>query len=316
MNKTDRLLAIVLELQRKGVVRAEDLAARFETSVRTIYRDMQALSEANVPIVGEPGVGYSLMEGYFLPPVSFTVEEAVTLLMGAHFVEQKFDPRYQERARSSRGKIEAVLPEQIRTEAANILATMRLLAFDSNSPAGRQEKERVDTVRQALLDAKKISFHYRKSMADEEGNRDSVRVVAPYGLALVSGSWMMIGHCDLRGDLRHFRLSRMSRLTVTEEGYERPAHFNLQEYKPVDDRKLYVRLLARREIAERIKESGYFYLESWEDRSDGLLVTLRVRQTEEVTHWVLGWGANIEVLEPESFRGEIREEIENMRKRY
>lgn len=73
MNKTDRLLAIVLELQRKGVVRAEDLAASFETSTRTIYRDIQALSEAGVPIVGATGVGYSLMDGYFLPPVSFTV---------------------------------------------------------------------------------------------------------------------------------------------------------------------------------------------------------------------------------------------------
>ncbi|MED4782368.1 YafY family protein [Brevibacillus choshinensis] len=316
MNKTDRLLAIVLELQRKDVVRAEDLAALYETSVRTIYRDMQALSEANVPIVGEPGVGYSLMEGYFLPPVSFTVEEAVSLLIGAHFVEQKFDPRYQERARSSRSKIEAVLPEQVRKEAANILTTMRLLSFDTDSPAGKQEKERVDTIRQALLDAKKVSFHYRKSMAEEDGNRDSVRVVSPYGLSLINGSWMMIGHCDLRGDLRHFRLARMSELKVSEEGYQRPAHFNLHEYKPVDDRKTYVRLFAQHKIAHRIKDSNYFYLEAWEDCADGLLVTLRVRQTEEVMHWVLGWGANIEVLEPESFRNQVRVEIEKMTKRY
>ncbi|MDR7316166.1 YafY family protein [Brevibacillus nitrificans] len=316
MNKTDRLLAIVLELQRKGVVRAEDLAARFETSVRTIYRDMQALSEASVPIVGEPGVGYSLMEGFFLPPVSFTVEEAVSLLIGAHFVEQKFDPRYQERARSSRSKIEAVLPEQVRAEAANILTTMRLLAFGGDTPAGKQEKERVEKVRQALLDAKKVSFHYRKSMADEDGNRESVRIVAPYGLALINGSWIMIGHCDLRDDLRHFRLSRMSQLALTEEGYLRPPHFNLHAYKPTDDRKTYVRLLAQSDIAEQIKESHYFFLEGWEDHPDGLLITLRVRQTEEVTHWVLGWGARIEVLEPESFRNEIREEIEKMQKRY
>ncbi len=59
------------------MLRAEDLAAAFETSVRTIYRDIQALSEAGVPVIGAPGQGYSLMEGYFLPPVSFTVEEAV-----------------------------------------------------------------------------------------------------------------------------------------------------------------------------------------------------------------------------------------------
>lgn len=67
MNKTDRMLAIVLELQRKGVVRAEDLASVFETSVRTIYRDIQALSEAGVPVVGATGQGYSLVKGISCP---------------------------------------------------------------------------------------------------------------------------------------------------------------------------------------------------------------------------------------------------------
>lgn len=93
MNKTDRLLAIVLELQYRQVVRAEDLAARFETSVRTIYRDIQALSEAGLPITGTTGTGYSLMEGLFLPPISFTIEEAVILLIGTEFIEQRFDDR-------------------------------------------------------------------------------------------------------------------------------------------------------------------------------------------------------------------------------
>lgn len=78
MNKTERQLAITLELQRSKTLRAEDLASQFETSVRTIYRDIQALSEAGVPILGAPGQGYSLMEGYFLPPVRFTAEEAVS----------------------------------------------------------------------------------------------------------------------------------------------------------------------------------------------------------------------------------------------
>ena len=79
MNRTDRLLAILLEFQRKGARRAEDLAATFETSKRTIYRDIQALCESGVPVVAQPGVGYSLVEGYFLPPVSFSVDEATML---------------------------------------------------------------------------------------------------------------------------------------------------------------------------------------------------------------------------------------------
>lgn len=117
MNKTDRLLAIVLELQGRQVVRAEDLAALFETSVRTIYRDIQALSEAGVPITGTTGTGYSLMEGYFLPPISFTIEEAVTLHIGTEFIEQRFDDDYRDelmllggKSRSLYQRVSAVRP--------------------------------------------------------------------------------------------------------------------------------------------------------------------------------------------------------------
>lgn len=82
MNRTDRLLALILELQRRGTATALELAQRFETSKRTIYRDMQALLEAGVPVISVPGRGYSLSDDYFLPPLRFTVEEATLALLG------------------------------------------------------------------------------------------------------------------------------------------------------------------------------------------------------------------------------------------
>src|SRR6185369_16491558 len=99
MNRTDRLLAIVLELQAKGWQRAEDLAETFEISKRTIYRDMDALAESGVPVVSSPGQGYSLIEGYFLPPVHFSPDEAIMLLLGAEFMAQSFDAQYRSAAR-------------------------------------------------------------------------------------------------------------------------------------------------------------------------------------------------------------------------
>ena len=109
MKRSDRLLAIVLELQAKKQVRAEDLAETFGVTKRTIYRDMLALDEAGVPIVAIPGQGYSLVEGYFLPPLSFTTDEAIMLLLGSDFVAQNVDAQYQSAARSASKKIEAVL---------------------------------------------------------------------------------------------------------------------------------------------------------------------------------------------------------------
>jgi predicted DNA-binding transcriptional regulator YafY len=315
MNKTDRLLAVVLELQRKEVVRAEDLATLFETSVRTIYRDIQALSEAGVPIIGAPGTGYSLMEGYFLPPISFTVPEAVSLLIGTDFIEQQFDDDYRVRAQAARGKIEAILPSSVLNETSHVLKAMRLLISDKQVTPSK-EKKYLEKIRRAILDERKINFHYAKRLGDSEGNNHSVRTVAPYGLVLIQGSWMLVARCDLRQDIRHFRLSRMTELIDLEDRFELPAHFNLREYTPPDDRNLRVRLRFNHDIADRVRESNYHYMEEMEEYRDGVHVVLRVRQLEELLQWVLGWGAGVIVLEPESFRNRIREEAKKMLKHY
>lgn len=315
MNKTDRLLAILLELQQRKVMRAEDLASLFETSVRTIYRDIQALSEAGVPVIGAPGQGYSLMEGYFLPPIMFTAEEAVALLIGTDFVEQRFDADYGEKARASRKKIESILPDRVRADAARVRKTMRLLAPGSKAALG-EERDYLELVRRAILEERKLEFHYAKNMPDSKGNRKSFRSAAPYGLAFLQGSWTLIAWCDLRQGIRHFRLSRMKDLAILEERFEMPPDFHLENYRPPDDRNLLVRVLASPGIADRVKESGNYYMENLEECEEGLLVSFRVRRPEEILHWVLGWGSDVVVLEPQSFRDRIRDEAEKMFKRY
>ncbi|MGG4217095.1 YafY family protein [Paenibacillus jamilae] len=314
MNKTDRMLAILLELQRKDILRAEDLAAIFETSVRTIYRDIQALSESGVPIVGAPGIGYSLMEGYFLPPVSFTVEEAVALLIGTDFVEQKFDTDYGIKAQASRRKIEAILPEDVRREVSQVRTTIRLLAVGKGTDP--REKTYLETLRLAVLNKRKVRFGYSKKLPEADGNRQSVRVVAPYGLVLLHGSWVLIGQCELRHQLRHFRLSRMDELIMLEDNYQLPHDFNLQDYKQTDDRHVNVHIQARSGIVDKIKEANHFYMESMEEREDGIHVFLRVRHPEEILSWILGWGADVVVVEPESLRKRVRAEVEKMLKCY
>ncbi|QTH42764.1 YafY family transcriptional regulator [Cohnella sp. LGH] len=315
MNKTDRLLAIVLELQRNKVLRAEDLAAIFETSVRTIYRDIQALSEAGVSVVGAPGQGYSLMEGYFLPPVSFTVEEAVALLIGTDFIEHWFDVHYGSKSRTSRGKIEAILPEPIRTEASRIRKSFRLLTT-AKDIARIQEKAYLEAIRRAILEERKIRFRYSKRVAEADGNRQSIRTVAPYGLVLHQGSWVLVAQCELRQNIRHFRLSRMSELIELEDRFILPADFLLDAYQPPDDRNVLVRIRVQPDIADKVRESNNFYIHTIEDHTEGLLVTLRVRQPEELLHWVLGWGSGVVVLEPETFRDRVRHELKKTFERY
>ena len=315
MNKSDRLLAIVLELQRKRTLRAEDLAATFETSVRTIYRDMQALSEAGVPIIGSPGQGYSLMEGFFLPPVRFTAEEAVALLIGADLVEQAFDRNYGNSARDVQRKVEAILSHELLQEISRIRSTFRLIHFGEQN-LRKREKQYAELLHQAIMCRQKVRFRYKKHIPEPDGNRESIRDVAPYGLVLTGGLWVLLAYCDLRKDIRRFRLTRMDGLTMLADSFELPEHFSFEDYKPPDNREWEVQLLVQSAISDQVKEEKSFYIEEMEEKPDGVLVKLRVRHLDEIFSWVLGLGAKALVLEPSSLREKIREEARKLQKRY
>ncbi|WP_310550030.1 WYL domain-containing protein [Paenibacillus glufosinatiresistens] len=156
----------------------------------------------------------------------------------------------------------------------------------------------------------------RIGMADSAESRHSERTAAPCGLALVEGSWMLVAWCDLRQAIRHFRLSRMKDLIVLEDRFELPEDFDLKKYTPSDDRNIEVRLRFNLEAADRVKESGYPYLEEVEEHPNGLDAVLRVRRLDDPVSWVLGWGSDVLVLEPESLRARIREEAQRIVKRY
>lgn len=316
MNKTERQLAILLELQRRKVLKGEELAEKLETSVRTIYRDIQALSESGVPIIGAPGHGYSLIEGYFLPPVSFTVEEAVSLLLGAEFIEQRFDNQYSQSAQSSRGKIEVILPDPIRHETDRIRSGIRFRLQSEDPELGEREKSNIKTIRIAMMEGKKIHFKYTKRISESENSRETIRTAAPFGLVLVQGGWLLVAQCDLRGEHRHFKISRMSDVSTMIESFELPRDFNLHTYRPADDRHVTIRTVFKPEVADKVDESKIYFMEHAELLPNGYYVDFRVRYAEELLHWILSWGSNVKVLEPESFRSRVKKEVESMLKNY
>lgn len=311
MNKTDRMLAIVLELQRKGVRRAEDLAAFFETSVRTIYRDMQALSEAGVPIVGAPGQGYSLMEGYFLPPVRFSVQEAVTLLLGGELVKQRFDAEYGRHAEASGSKIEALLPGPVREEVERVRSSMVMLEVGPGRSTP-EEGELLKLLRRAILEERKVTFRYSGGNPAWESVPETTRTVAPFRLVWTNGLWMLAAFCELRGERRNFRLSRIRELVVEEARYPSALAHQFQTEERRENRSVEVHVRLDRRLTEREREARTYFWERTEEDAEGLLVTLRVRRVEEALPWLLSWGCSAKVLEPEELRLRMREEIYRM----
>ncbi|MCF6312450.1 MAG: HTH domain-containing protein [Verrucomicrobiales bacterium] len=127
MNRTDRLLAIVMLLQSRRVITAAQLAEHFSIAERTVYRDLVALAEAGVPVVGEAGVGYSLSKSnYHLPPVMFSPHEALALVTGGLLSESMTDAAMREATRSAMGKVIAVLPSDLQDRIERLGKTMRV----------------------------------------------------------------------------------------------------------------------------------------------------------------------------------------------
>ena len=327
MNRTDRLLAIVLELQGKGWQRAEDLARTFETSKRTIYRDIQALGEAGVPLLSTPGRGYSLMEGYFLPPLSFTSDEATMLLLGSDFMAQNFDAQYRAAAQSASRKIEGVLPEKLREEVNYLQGSIRFIASQQkNNP---DEPQMLQQLRRAIIERITVRFRYHarhiraendsNGQAEEAGQpaQPSLREADPYGLVHFNSGWLLVAYCHLRQDMRNFRLDRMEQLELLPRTFQRPRDFKMQ--RPANEqeaRPLTVRALFDRSIARWVRETRSYYVTSEEETPDGLLLTLQVRRESEILSWLLSWGCHVHVLEPASLRQRIAEEAEGMLKNH
>src|SRR5258708_24978396 len=201
MNRTDRLLALVLELQRKGQQRGEDLAVTFEVSTRTIYRDMQALSEAGVPIIAIQKKGYSLSEGYFLPPLRFTTEEALILDLGSDFMGHKFDDQYRTAAKAAYRKIDAVLPDTLRQDVSYLSTN---ISFFAANPLDEKQRESLRQLRSAIAERRAVHFHYTKKIATS--SEATLREVDPYSLAPPPNHWLPTRNYHLPKTFRLFLL--------------------------------------------------------------------------------------------------------------
>ena len=301
MNRTDRLLAIILELQARRQRRAEDLAATFETSKRTIYRDIQALAQAGVPIVSTPGKGYALVEGYFLPPVRFTIEEATTLLLGSDLIARAFDSDYRMAAHAAGRKISGLLPPSEQHHVTELRERIRFVA--TNVPDISGDTRDVQTLRQAIISTRTVRFRYY-ARHSAQAEPESLREVDPYSLTYVKDTWHMLGYCHLRQDMRMFRVSRMSNLTVLNRPFDRAEHLEQWQRTLVEMSQSRYTFTATLEFdseaARWVQEDPFFYIQDRQPIPNGLRVTLRAPDGRTVLQWIMGWGQHVRVLAPES----------------
>jgi len=220
VRRADRLFEIIQFMRRKDLVRARDLSEQLEVSERTIYRDIQDLVASGVPIEGEAGVGYVLKAGFDLPPLMFNEQEIEALVLGARIVESWADAELATAASNVIAKIEAVIPDRLRTYMANtaLLAPshhyMEPIAFN------------MAELRRALRSQLKVHFCYRDAAAES-----SERTVRPLCLAYFGPVWLLSAWCELREGFRHFRTDRITVLENSTERYPRRRASLLKEWR-------------------------------------------------------------------------------------
>jgi predicted DNA-binding transcriptional regulator YafY len=221
MNRIDRLTGMILLLQSRRVVKAEEIAEHFEMSVRTVYRDIAALSEAGVPIVAEAGIGYSLARGYHMPPVMFTDEEAAALVIGAEVTGQVADESLKRSIGGALLKIRSVLPADRRDYVAKLERSVNV-HFGRPMPLGAE----LMPMQEAVVRRRCLSLQY------DAGRRGELteRVVEPLGMVFYSRQWHLIAWCRLRGNLRDFRLDRMQGWKVLPETFNGHEDFSMKEF--------------------------------------------------------------------------------------
>lgn len=314
MNRVDRLMAIVVHLQGRRVVRAEELAAHFEISVRTVYRDIAALGEAGVPIMGEPGVGYALMKGYSLPPVMFTADEASALFTGGKLVEHLTDASLQRPMQSALLKIRSVLPRD-RQDYVDHLEKSTLVVWRGLNPGSEVSREVLVPIQRALAERRVLGLDYLVVQRREMTRRQ----VEPLGLVFYGNNWHLIAYCRLRRDVRDFRTDRINRLEVVSEQFDDHVEFSLRRYLEAaaqEGRFESARVRFRPEAMERVRREWNCRLVDEKPEHEGTAVTLLAYSLDWLAEWLFSFGSGAEVLAPERLRQIIAAEASRVAAQY
>jgi len=312
MNRIDRLTAILTQLQSKRVTRAQEIANRFGISLRTVYRDVRALEEAGVPVIGEAGQGYSLVEGYRLPPVMFTQEEAQAFVVAEKIFEKLSDRSSGEHFHSAMLKVKSVLRSSEK-DRIDQLSPLVAVFRNRNQLKLKGKDEHLGLILDALSSKKLLEMNY--TTFDEE--KTSNRNVESVGVYYAFEQWYLIGWCRLRKDYRTFRLDRINRLRLLEETYDPQPHPTLKEY--IDqvrqaDHLIQVILSVPFSTEKYLREQKYNQGFVMEKRlEDHVEMTFMTSHLEGFVRWAMMMADRVRIISPPEAQVRLRELTEKIR---
>ncbi|TKC13093.1 YafY family transcriptional regulator [Pedobacter polaris] len=221
MNRIDRLFGILILLQSRKYVTAEKIANQYGISVRTVYRDMKALGEQGIPLSFEQHKGYYIVQGYFLPPVSFNSDEANALLLMERFLEGFADRSILNHYTTALNKVKTVLrtAQKEKLESLNENIKLQLPNRLANN------FEYLSVLQNAISAKCVIEIDYKNNKGEI-----SKREVEPIGLVFYAFSWHLIAWCHLRNEYRDFKVNNILEVKCTDVPFRKLEHMSLNDY--------------------------------------------------------------------------------------
>jgi len=219
--RLSRLTAIITQLQSKKIITATTLAKKFNVSVRTIYRDIRTLEQSGIPIITEEGKGYSIMGGFYLPPVMFTENEANALVTLEKLIQNNKDQSLIEHYTNAIIKIKSVLKksQKEKTELLSERIQIRITPAQDKKTSNYLIK-----VQSAITDFRLATIEYLSL-----SGINSKRTIEPFAIYSTNENWLLIAFCRLRKEFRVFRIDLIQKLILQNETFS-PHKMTLEEY--------------------------------------------------------------------------------------
>lgn len=315
MNRIDRLSAILILLQTRRVVKARDIAERFEISLRTVYRDIRALENAGIPIGAQAGRGYFLAEGFHLPPIMLTRAEAGALLLGARLVEKFSDMEVNQHFVGALDKIKAVLGDADKDSLNRLDNLITVLRASTSGSEGHGGHWLMD-IQSVLSQSRVIGLDYYSGYKEEL----TTRSVEPLGLCFYGGHWHLLAYCRLRHDYRDFRVDRIRRVSVGNESFDRTRHENLDKLvrhivMSADLKSARLRFTPK--AARQIRDQKYYFgfVRQWQ--GDGFVdMEFMVPDYGFLGHWLLSLVDQVTVLSPRNLKQAVAAHVRRLHEHY
>jgi predicted DNA-binding transcriptional regulator YafY len=296
LKSSERRMKLILLLQQsKTRLTVDEIADRFGVSRRTVFRDMNTLSELSVPVTWDKYSGYGVMEGYSVPPIMFNSKELATIMAGLNFVRSQVDKQLVDDANGVELKIKAVLPDELKGFIDSIRNSM---IVDPYLHFGAVKKEGGSwyLINSAISQKKKINFSYKTA----KGSGRTERIIDPYLLVFYEDHWNVIGYSEKREDFRNFILDRMSNVEILPQYYEVKEKINTEALIfRADDSSNLVELEVGESILSSLKAKIPAKIIKEKEISPKLFkLSFYFDSLDYINEWLLQFGDKIKITEP------------------